>query len=98
MFLLTRTVPSMVKEKEDRYNNLASQMGDSIRKIADFGWKKPVWVSSANLSTNNLVVFMDTANGDGIEACIHLKEGDMIVNGVNWLIDLPSIDGLNKKK
>ncbi|GMJ13259.1 hypothetical protein like AT1G24430 [Hibiscus trionum] len=44
---------------------------------ADFGWGKPVWVSSANLSTKNLVVFMDTANGDGIEAWIHLKEGDM---------------------
>ncbi|KAK8655516.1 hypothetical protein V6N13_108091 [Hibiscus sabdariffa] len=44
---------------------------------ADFGWGKPVWVSSGNLSTRNLVVFMDTANGDGIEAWIHLKEGDM---------------------
>ncbi|KAB2090733.1 hypothetical protein ES319_A03G142100v1 [Gossypium barbadense] len=44
---------------------------------ADFGWGKPVWVSSARLSAKNLVVFMDTATGDGIEAWINLKEEDM---------------------
>ncbi|XP_038999386.1 stemmadenine O-acetyltransferase-like [Hibiscus syriacus] len=50
---------------------------------ADFGWGEPVWVSSANLGTRNLVVFMDTANGDGIEAWIHLNEGDMVEFGSN---------------
>ncbi|KAK8482811.1 hypothetical protein V6N13_135087 [Hibiscus sabdariffa] len=44
---------------------------------ADFGWGKPVWASSASLSVKNLVAFMDTAGGDGIEAWIHLKEEDM---------------------
>ncbi|KAE8688352.1 hypothetical protein F3Y22_tig00110988pilonHSYRG00448 [Hibiscus syriacus] len=48
---------------------------------ADFGWGKPVWVSSANLSTKDVVVFMDSANGDGIEAWIHLKDGDMVEFG-----------------
>ncbi|KAK8529327.1 hypothetical protein V6N12_060110 [Hibiscus sabdariffa] len=44
---------------------------------ADFGWGKPVWVSSASLNAKNLVAFMDTATGDGIEAWINLKEEDM---------------------
>ncbi|GMI75085.1 hypothetical protein like AT1G24430 [Hibiscus trionum] len=44
---------------------------------ADFGWGKPVWASSARLNTKNLVAFMDTATGDGIEAWINLKEEDM---------------------
>ncbi|MBA0711544.1 hypothetical protein Golax_010712 [Gossypium laxum] len=44
---------------------------------ADFGWGKPVWIGSASLSAKNLVVFMDTATGDGIEAWINLKEEDV---------------------
>lgn len=46
---------------------------------ADFGWGKPVWVGSANLSTQNLVVFMDAASGDDIEVWINLMEEDMAV-------------------
>ncbi|WRX14188.1 hypothetical protein QQP08_006675 [Theobroma cacao] len=48
---------------------------------ADFGRGKPIWVSSASLTTKNLVVFMDTASGDGIEAWINLKEEDIAVFG-----------------
>ncbi|KAG6759085.1 hypothetical protein POTOM_035552 [Populus tomentosa] len=44
---------------------------------ADFGWAKPIWVGSPSLTFKNLVVFMDTASGDGIEALVHLKEEDM---------------------
>ncbi|XP_062112575.1 stemmadenine O-acetyltransferase-like [Humulus lupulus] len=44
---------------------------------ADFGWGKPAWVSSATLTYNNLVVFMDTKSGDGIETYIGLKEEHM---------------------
>ncbi|KAI3452627.1 hypothetical protein Pfo_009291 [Paulownia fortunei] len=44
---------------------------------ADFGWGKPVWVGSAGLTYKNLVTFMDTAAGDGIEAWINLKKEDM---------------------
>ncbi|XP_050369194.1 stemmadenine O-acetyltransferase-like [Argentina anserina] len=35
---------------------------------ADFGWGKPTWVGSPALNFNNLVVFMDTKSGGGIEA------------------------------
>ena len=44
---------------------------------ADFGWGKPIWISSAPLPYNNLVAFMDTATGNGIEAYISLKEEHM---------------------
>ncbi|OMO81450.1 Transferase [Corchorus olitorius] len=44
---------------------------------AEFGWGKPVWVGSASLTFKNLVVFIDTILGDGIEAWINLKEEDM---------------------
>ncbi|CAK7332407.1 unnamed protein product [Dovyalis caffra] len=45
---------------------------------ADFGWAKPIWVGSPSLTFKNLVVFMDTASGDGIEALVHLNEEDMV--------------------
>lgn len=44
---------------------------------ADFGWGKPIWVGSASLTFKNLVVFLDTRSGDGIEAWINLKLEDM---------------------
>ncbi|XP_050373423.1 stemmadenine O-acetyltransferase-like isoform X1 [Argentina anserina] len=40
----------------------------------DFGWGKPIWVSSPPLTFKNLVVFMDTKEADGIEAYISLEE------------------------
>ncbi|XWS63794.1 hypothetical protein CRYUN_Cryun06bG0132500 [Craigia yunnanensis] len=48
---------------------------------ADFGWGKPIWVSSASLSAKNVVVFIDTASGDGIEAWINLTEENMAAFG-----------------
>ncbi|XP_062110557.1 stemmadenine O-acetyltransferase-like [Humulus lupulus] len=44
---------------------------------ADFGWGKPLWVSSASLTFSNLVALMDSKNGNGIEAYIGLKEDQM---------------------
>ncbi|OWM89719.1 stemmadenine O-acetyltransferase-like [Punica granatum] len=44
---------------------------------ADFGWGKPVWVGSASLTFKNLIVFLDTKSGDGIEAWANLKAEDM---------------------
>ncbi|PON64731.1 Transferase [Parasponia andersonii] len=43
----------------------------------DFGWGNPAWVGSPALTFKNLVVFMDTKSGDGIEAYINLEEDDM---------------------
>lgn len=44
---------------------------------ADFGWGKPTWVGSPAFTFQNLVVFIDTKMGDGIEAYISLKEEHM---------------------
>ncbi|KAH7857798.1 hypothetical protein Vadar_016579 [Vaccinium darrowii] len=44
---------------------------------ADFGWGKPVWVSSAPMPFKNVVVFMDTQSSDGIEAWVNLTAEDM---------------------
>lgn len=44
---------------------------------ADFGWGRPIWVGSASLKFKNLVVFLDTQAGDGIEAWVNLKGEDM---------------------
>lgn len=44
----------------------------------DFGWGKPVWVSSVNLRVKNAVFLMDEREGDGIEAWVHLDENEML--------------------
>ncbi|XWS69154.1 hypothetical protein CRYUN_Cryun04dG0155300 [Craigia yunnanensis] len=40
----------------------------------DFGWGRPIWVGSASLTFNNLMVFMDKSSSGAIEACINMKE------------------------
>ncbi|XP_050375110.1 stemmadenine O-acetyltransferase-like [Argentina anserina] len=40
----------------------------------DFGWGRPTWVGSPALTFKNLVNFMDTREGGGIEAYISLEE------------------------
>lgn len=48
---------------------------------ADFGWGKPVWLSSVDSSGSvvfmNLVILVETRLGDGIEAWVSLDEHDM---------------------
>ncbi|XVE74861.1 hypothetical protein DITRI_Ditri12bG0052300 [Diplodiscus trichospermus] len=56
------------------------------RYKADFGWGKPSWVGSASLTFKNLVVFIDTLSGDGIEAWISLNEEDMATFGSDKIL------------
>ncbi|XP_049385985.1 acetyl-CoA-benzylalcohol acetyltransferase-like [Solanum stenotomum] len=44
---------------------------------ADFGWGKPFWVSLVNFNIFEVIVLMDTKDGDGIEAWVSLKENEM---------------------
>lgn len=44
---------------------------------ADFGWGNPTWVCSPSRPFRNVVVLMDTFDGDGIEAWVNLKEEEM---------------------
>lgn len=43
----------------------------------DFGWGKPLWLSAA-LKLNKVAIFLDTKDGEGIEAWIGLSEEDMV--------------------
>ncbi|KAK9090208.1 hypothetical protein Sjap_023385 [Stephania japonica] len=44
---------------------------------ADFGWGKPVWVAVLNGPFKNVVMYLDTKSGDGIDAWITMTEEDM---------------------
>ncbi|KAK4854349.1 hypothetical protein QYF36_022638 [Acer negundo] len=48
----------------------------------DFGWGKPIWVSSIGSSGSlvlNLVILVETRSGDGIESWMTLDEQDMAI-------------------
>ncbi|KAJ6380582.1 hypothetical protein OIU77_029474 [Salix suchowensis] len=45
---------------------------------ADFGWGKPIRLSPA-LQLNRVSIFLDTADGEGIEAWISLSKEDMVM-------------------
>ncbi|KAG5230522.1 acetyl-CoA-benzylalcohol acetyltransferase [Salix suchowensis] len=42
----------------------------------DFGWGKPGWFSAVVVPGHNMFHFMDTKDGDGIEAWVSLEEDD----------------------
>ncbi|THG19521.1 hypothetical protein TEA_027427 [Camellia sinensis var. sinensis] len=49
---------------------------------ADFGWGKPIWVSSVGSADSvflNLIILMETRSGDGIEAWVTLDEQEMAI-------------------
>ncbi|KAL0355366.1 UNVERIFIED_CONTAM: Stemmadenine O-acetyltransferase [Sesamum radiatum] len=50
----------------------------------DYGWGKPVWVSTVGVPFKNVTVFMDTRCGDGIEAWASVAEEDMHVIATNY--------------
>lgn len=43
----------------------------------DFGWGKPIWVSTTNIPIQNSVILMDDKEGKRIEAWVSLNEKDM---------------------
>lgn len=36
-----------------------------------FGWGNPLWIGWVSLPFKNVVIFIDTNSGDGIEAWVH---------------------------
>ncbi|KAL6188159.1 hypothetical protein ACLB2K_039552 [Fragaria x ananassa] len=64
----------------------------------DFGWGRPTWVGSPALTFKNLVNFMDTREGGGIEAYISLEEEVMtkFVSDVDLLAYMSSSAVLNQ--
>ncbi|KAH7515582.1 hypothetical protein FEM48_Zijuj10G0041900 [Ziziphus jujuba var. spinosa] len=45
----------------------------------DYGFGKPVWVSSTIVAFKNTIVLVDTKQGDGIEAWVALEEENMLI-------------------
>jgi len=44
---------------------------------ADFGWGKPIWVTTSAFNARNGIILMDTRDGDGIEVVVNMEENDM---------------------
>ncbi|EYU23756.1 hypothetical protein MIMGU_mgv1a023695mg [Erythranthe guttata] len=44
---------------------------------ADFGWGKPVVAGIGAFSRPNIIVLMDSKEGGGLEAWVHLNRNDM---------------------
>ncbi|KAK6132547.1 hypothetical protein DH2020_033649 [Rehmannia glutinosa] len=51
---------------------------------ADYGWGKPVWVSIINVPYKNLIFFLGTKSGDGIEAWVNMLEEDIAIIETNY--------------
>lgn len=67
------------KEEEVDYLGFSSWCGFGFYEI-DFGWGKPIWVSSYAVVAPvfmNLVILLETRNSDGIEAWVTLDEQEM---------------------
>ncbi|PIM97829.1 Vinorine synthase [Handroanthus impetiginosus] len=63
---------------------------------ADYGWGQPVWVSIIEVPQKNLIFFLGTKSGDGIEAWVNVVEEDMakIETNYNLLNQVESTDKL----
>ncbi|KAK2379224.1 stemmadenine O-acetyltransferase [Trifolium repens] len=43
----------------------------------DFGWGKPTWVTTCGSSSRNVILMMDTKEGNGVEVVVNLEENVM---------------------
>lgn len=46
---------------------------------ADFGWGKPILINVPKLLYKNLILLMDSKDGEGIEAIVSLDKEEMVV-------------------
>ncbi|KAK7246931.1 hypothetical protein RIF29_41802 [Crotalaria pallida] len=68
-------LPVLPQFKFEKQNNTVSRRYSMYE--ADFGWGKPIWVTTSDCPMKNTIVFMDTRDGNGIEALVNLEEKDM---------------------
>ncbi|KAB2634804.1 vinorine synthase-like [Pyrus ussuriensis x Pyrus communis] len=68
---------------ESDYYGFSSWCNFGFYEGGDFGWGKPVWVSSVGSTGNsvflNLIILVDTKSGDGIEAWVTLDQQHMAI-------------------
>ncbi|KAJ1392446.1 Transferase [Sesbania bispinosa] len=43
----------------------------------DFGWGKPIWVTTCGCPVRNTIILLDTKDGDGVEAVVNMEGNDM---------------------
>lgn len=43
----------------------------------DFGWGKPIWITTSSCSSRNIIIMMDTRDGNGIEVIVNMEENNM---------------------
>ena len=44
---------------------------------ANFGWGKPIWITTTGCSSRNIIILMDTRDGNGIEAIVNMEDNYM---------------------
>lgn len=71
-----RKMGQMVYSGELELYSFTSWCGFPIYET-DFGWGKPMWVCSPGRPYKNVVVLLNTSDGEGIEAWVNLEENDM---------------------
>ncbi|KAA8542166.1 hypothetical protein F0562_023318 [Nyssa sinensis] len=71
-----REIGKLVAKGEVQVVKFSSWCGFPIYE-ADFGWGKPIWVSSAGCATNNAIFLMDSRWAGGIEAWVSMYDQDM---------------------
>ncbi|KAJ1392448.1 Transferase [Sesbania bispinosa] len=84
-----KNATSVRKRKEDTLNGSEDIAKPSLFYFAswcrlptyevDFGWGKPIWVTSVCSPVRNSVILMDTKNGNGIEALVNMEEQDLAI-------------------
>ncbi|XP_038698057.1 stemmadenine O-acetyltransferase-like [Tripterygium wilfordii] len=71
---------SLKEKRKILENSVNTYVCSSLCKISfygvDFGWGKPLWVTSPN-NARNKIVLLDTKCGDGVEAWVTLEEQEM---------------------
>ncbi|KAK9104218.1 hypothetical protein Scep_021062 [Stephania cephalantha] len=54
-----------------------------MESLSDFGWGKPVWIGVLNGASKNIIMYLDTKSGDGVDAWIAMAEEEDTARGSN---------------
>ncbi|KDP26743.1 hypothetical protein JCGZ_17901 [Jatropha curcas] len=68
-----------VRESQNKNIYMCSSLCGFSFYVADFGWGKPTWVTHSILDARNIIMLIDTREGNGIEAYVSLEENEMAV-------------------
>lgn len=75
----------MFSKGEVEFCNFTSWCRFPVYEV-DFGWGKPVWVCTTTFPYENMIIFLSTKPGEGIEAWVNMLEDDEDFIGNNLSI------------